>query len=1059
MRSHTNHLLVLLLVLVAQISFAQDSTTITGKVTDNQGLPLPGVNIVERGTNNGTQSDFDGNFTINASKGSVLTFSYLGFTKKLITVGNETAINVQMEEDAAILDEVVVTGVASGTSKRDIGVSVNSVKAEDLEALGAQSVDEALQGKIAGTIIQSTSGQPGQQQNIVLRAINSLNSSQPLILIDGVQVLASQNSIGGASNLSSRLADLDFSNVERVETISGAAAGTIYGAQGANGVINIISKKGKAGAPKVNIRTNVGFTNAITGKDQRRTRLHHYQTDAQGFLTRLDGTRVIDLNDESQYGAVVPNVVDVNGTQLGAQGINDTPFAEETFDATDLLFETAVSQSTGITVSGGSDTINYAVSGNRSEEESVLVPGKYTKYDARLNFGFDLSKKIRINTRFDVVNSSNTTGANTDNANANNAINNVFQNLPHVRFDILNSDGDLTVSPDETDPNSTNPFFFRDIQIRQDDITRYLANIDITYDPVDYLSFNLKYGYDTYTEVFTFFQENQDSHLQASTIGGNRTGLINQLTSQEYFQNLLLSANLNLDFEEDFSWSIPLKSTTTVNFDWRDRNLEQTSVSGADIPAGPFGSININQANVKTFNFFFGAPFRTYGVLVNQKFTYGRLFGFSGGFRTDYSNRFGSGKNFTFPRADAYINFDDLIKSDNINILKLRAAYGEAGIQPLFSANILTFNSQTVGSEAISSIPGTLSNEDLDVEISRELEVGADFGIRLSDNAWFSSLDGFVNFFDRKTEGAVFGAGVPTSSSSGNVQDNAYDITSDGIEASLNTSVYNSDKFSWNFGIRYTQSKAILDRIENGLPVVIADNFVLEEGQEIGSFSVFEVLTSLDQTDLEGNRIIAAADENDFTVASSGYVVNKNTGNVVLTPDKRTVGSSQPDFVMTFLNDFRFNNFVSLSVQLDWFQGLDVYNRARQWLYNNALHEDTAVPISIEDPTGAVQTGAFVSYYTSLYNTNVPTSEFVEDASFLRFRDITLRFDLNNLMKFNFLDKLSLSISGRNLITITDYKGLDPEAARSFGNTFQRGFDEFTHPNTKSYNFGLNITF
>jgi TonB-linked SusC/RagA family outer membrane protein len=1044
-------------VLFSSLLLHAQERTITGVVSDETG-PLPGVSIIIKGTTTGTETDFDGKYAIKANTGDILKFSFVGMKAQEITVGVSNTINVVLQADN-ILEEVIVTGVASGTSRKKVGVAVNSVKSEDLQVAGAQSIDQALQGKIAGTVIQSVSGQPGQQQNIVLRAINSINGSQPMILIDGVEVLTGSSSIGGNSNRSSRLSDIDFSTIERVETISGAAAGTIYGAQGANGVINIITKKGKIGKAKIMIRSNIGISQVIADDAMRKAKFHHYNTNAQGFLVDLNGTPVTQLNGESQYLPVSIASIDVNGTQLGVDGINNIPYAEPLFDATDVLFKDALNQTYGVTVSGGSENINYLVSGNRTEQESVLVEGKYVKYDARINLGFNISEKIKVSTRFDVINSINDTGTNTDNANSNNLINNVFQNLPHVNLNVRNSDGDLVVQPDLTDPNSTNPFFFRDIQTRQDEITRYIANVNLTYNPIDILSFNVKYGYDTYTQDFTFFQENQSDHQQASSIGSNITGRINLFQTQEYFQNLLASANLTLDFKEKFGWNTPFVSTTTVNFDWRDRNFKRSSISGTDNPFGGFGDFNINQSSTKTFNGFFESPFRTYGFLVNQKFDYGSLFGFSGGFRTDFSNRFGNGQSFTFPRADAYFNIADLWKNDLVKTFKLRGAYGEAGIQPPFGQNLLTLSGLTAGSEVPVAFPTPLGNQDLKVERSKEIEVGVDYTITPSTGSWFSRLNGSFNYFDRETTDVIFFSETPPSTGSAQLFDNAYAITSDGVEFTLDSKMFKSDKFSWDFGLRFSSSKAILDKINSGQPLVVSNFFVLEEGQEIGTFSTFEVLTSLDQTDLQGNRIIAAADESDFTIASSGYVVNKNTGKVVITPDKRVVGSAQPDFVMTFINDFTFNNFVSLSVQIDWFEGLDVYNRSKQWLYNNSIHADTAVPVTIEDPTGTPQTGAFVAYYTSLYNTNVPLNHFVEDASFLRFRDISLNFKLNEVMKLDFLESINLKISGRNLITITDYTGLDPEAARTFGNTFQKGFDEFTHPNTKSYNFSLNITF
>ncbi|MCH2032211.1 MAG: SusC/RagA family TonB-linked outer membrane protein [Tenacibaculum sp.] len=1053
-----NGILALFFAFIVQISFAQEKT-ISGIVSDQSG-PLPGVSVQKKGSASGTETDFDGKYTIKAKSGDVLIFRFVGMKTVEKTVGNSNTIDVVMGEDSNVLEEVVVTGVATGTSRKKLGVSVNSISLKKLESPGTQSIDQALQGKIAGTIIQSTTGQPGQQQNIILRAINSLNSSQPMILIDGVQILDSSSSIGGASNQSSRLADIDFSTVERVETISGAAAGTIYGAQGANGVINIITKRGKAGKMKVTVRTDVGVVDAIAGDGLRRSSLHRYQTDAQGFLTDLNGVRVTDLNNESQYGAVAINTRTVGTSQLGDAGINDTPYAEQTFDATDVLFNTAVNQTLGVNLVGGSEKTSYLLAANRTQQESILVPGEYVKYDARFNLGIDLAENLKVSGRFDVINSSNDTGTNTDNANANNLINNVFQNLPHV--DLLNtrnSDNDFVIQPDLTDPNSTNPFFFRRYQTRLDEITRYISNFNLNYSPTDYLTFDVKYGYDTYTQNFTFFQENKSDHQQERVLTNNKTGRINFITNQEYFQNFLASATLSLDFKEQFGWDTNIVSTTTINFDWRDRNLVSNSVSGTDNPFGAFGSYNISQSSTKVFNGYSESPFRTYGYLVNQKFDFGSLFGFSAGFRQDFSNRFGSGLDFTFPRADAYFNIADTFESDSVNLLKLRAAYGEAGIQPPFGDNIITLQGTTLGADVGLSFPATLQNESLEVERTSELEVGLDYGFTPSEGAWFSNVSGFINYFTRENNGAIFGGETATSTGSGLITSNNYDLSSNGFELSADTQVYTSEDFGWNFGVRFTKSTATLDRIASGQPLVVNNNFVLEEGQEVGTFSLFKVVTDINETDLEGNPIIAAADQGDYTQASSGYIVNKNTGNVVITPDKRTLGSSQPDFVMTFINDFQISDFVNVSMQLDWFQGLDAYNNAKQWLYNNGLHADTSVPVTIEDPSGTPQTGAFVQYYTSLYNTNVPLSHFLEDASFLRLRSVAVNFKLKKFIKTDFIDALDVRISGRNLLTITDYTGLDPEASRTFGNTFQRGFDEFTMPNTKSINLGVTVSF
>lgn len=238
--------MVTLLFVALQFSFAQEKT-VSGTVKDASGIGLPGVAVLVKGEQVGTQTDFDGNYSLKVATGKSLVFTYLGMKTVERVVGSSSTVNVTMEEDALMLDDVVVTGTGVATSKRKVAIAVQSVDASELPTVPSSSIDQALTGKIAGAQITSTSGQPGQQASILLRGINSLGTTQPMILVDGVQINAGSNNNGSDNNLSSRFADLDLSNVERVEVIQGAAAGTIYGAQGANGVIQIFTKKGKKG--------------------------------------------------------------------------------------------------------------------------------------------------------------------------------------------------------------------------------------------------------------------------------------------------------------------------------------------------------------------------------------------------------------------------------------------------------------------------------------------------------------------------------------------------------------------------------------------------------------------------------------------------------------------------------------------------------------------------------------------------------------------------------------------------------------------------------------------
>ena len=306
MKTKFSGILTLLLAFVVQLTFAQEKT-ISGTVTDGSGLPLPGTTVLIKGTSSGTSSDFDGKYSIKANQGATLVFSFVGYTKKEVAVGVSNTINVTLQEDATALEEVIVTGTGVATSRKKVAISVETVKSEDLKPAPAGDISQALVGKVPGALIQSTTGQPGQQQSILLRGINSLGSTQPMILVDGIQINTDNIANGSSGNLSSRLADLDLGDVERVEVIQGAAAGTIYGAQGANGVIQIFTKKGKAGKIRVGLRSTLGLSTALEGNFGI-AELHYFATTAEGFLANSSGTRLTPNPDTGVWGTPVGSI-------------------------------------------------------------------------------------------------------------------------------------------------------------------------------------------------------------------------------------------------------------------------------------------------------------------------------------------------------------------------------------------------------------------------------------------------------------------------------------------------------------------------------------------------------------------------------------------------------------------------------------------------------------------------------------------------------------------------------------------------------------------------------
>ena len=291
-----------LMLIVQGFSWAQERE-VTGTVKDEAGTPLAVVTVVVKGTSYGVATDFNGNYSIKVPNDkAVLVFSQIGMKTVEKAVGKARSINVILREEAQELTEVVVTGVGVATDKRKVAISVDAVSEKSLKRTPVKSIDDALSGKIAGAQIQSTSGQPGQQANIILRGINSLSTTQPMVIVDGVEVNTSNYALtSGSSAVSSRLADLDLSNVERVEVIQGAAAATIYGAQGANGVIQIFTKKGKKGErTEITYNSSLSVDEALTG-NLSFAQKHPYKTDKEGYIIDGQNKRPIKVDPETGY--------------------------------------------------------------------------------------------------------------------------------------------------------------------------------------------------------------------------------------------------------------------------------------------------------------------------------------------------------------------------------------------------------------------------------------------------------------------------------------------------------------------------------------------------------------------------------------------------------------------------------------------------------------------------------------------------------------------------------------------------------------------------------------
>lgn len=345
----------------------------------------------------------------------------------------------------------------------------------------------------------------------------------------------------------------------------------------------------------------------------------------------------------------------------------------------------------------------------------------------------------------------------------------------------------------------------------------------------------------------------------------------------------------------------------------------------------------------------------------------------------------------------------------------------------------------------------------LNVEVSSEKEIGTDVGFKLNNDTWLNSLNLSATYWWRTSKDVIRSLDMSPSTGAAGVLTNAIDLKSNGLQISLDATVHQQENFNWNFGVRFGKSKSTVERIANGKDVTLGDSgtgeFILREGESVGAFFGYKYLTSIDQVDTDGNLYIPTTDADDYTVVN-GMVVNKTTKAVKFTTDKHNIGDPNPKFNMSFINDFNIYKNLNVNVQLDWVYGNQIYNQSKQWLYRDYLHADFDKEITVDGTTGA-----FVNYYNSLYNTNQTNNFFVESGSYLRLRNLSVSYDLASVLKYDKISSLRLSITGRNLFTISNYSGMDPEAGASLNNPLRRGLDLHNFPNMRTIQFGVNVGF
>ena len=1082
------HFLTCILLLVTMGLHAQ-TTTITGKVVDATGSPIPSATIRLKNSKAGTSADTQGEFTIKAPMNSTLLISGIGYELKEVKVTG-TTLTVSLNADSKSLSEVVVTGVGVATSKKKLGISVESVTAAQLPAAPSASVDQALIGKIPGAQISSVSGNPGDPVNILLRGINSIQGgTQPLIMLDGIQVRTTD------------LNSLDLSTIDRVEVVQGAASAALYGAQGANGVIQLFSKKGKKGSPAINFSSGYASNSYINVGKVNKSKFHPYRTDASNNI--VDGSG----NAESiNYAGIYPYVAYTYGGPnrsgiYNPNNINDKPYNAnfKWYDHFAEVFQKGSSLNNSINISGAGEKIDYAIGvSNNHTVSPVMKNGYVDRTNVTANIGAELFKGFRLRSITQLVYTRNTmvpglggaggTGYGYGNIGGN--VGNIFSWLNTPAFYDLKgklSDGTYPAKQETggyLGANAFNPFFVQEYSSGIDNRVDILQDFAADYTVNKFVSLDAKFGINYRTESNSVTYLNQSTNinvdyysptdtihsLYAGAYAPDDRGEIDKYHYENTFKEFLGDIYIKTDWQNDFHSKLPITTSTQGGVDYRKTKYTEYDFFGASLPIAP--PINELATGSQGIIWDYVEPFVTYGFLVNQKIDYGEYFGVAGGFRSDFSSAFGKGsKAFTFPHADAHINLSSLkFWEDGVgNVLsffKIRGAYGQAGIQPGAFQRYPVINQGDIGTHLVYSIPSVSNNPNLGVEVSTEKEVGADLTITTSrSNSWLSEFNLSGTYWHRKSDHVIWTVNTAPSQGITGELTNAITLHSQGIQFSLNMPVYKSKNFGWDFTINYGHEMSVLDNIIGENQILLTSNGgtaqVLQPGTKIGQISGYKALTSLDETNQEGVAYIDKSNYGNYQIIN-GRVVDTATKYIQFTNETYPIGDGNPKFNASFINGFNYKGIFTLSFQFDWVYGAHRYNQTKEWMYRDGIHNDFDKKVTING-----QTAAFTSYWSSAYyndgsgNGNDAARDFFyESASFLRLRNAAFSFDAARLWRIPGVKKLQVVLTGRNIWTKTKYTGMDPELSSGGTNSaWDRVVDQSTIPNIKSYQVGVNVGF
>lgn len=981
--------------------------TITGTVRSAEdNTALPGVSVVEKGTSNGTVTDFDGNYSLNVADGAILEFSFVGFKTQEMSVSSQSEIDIDMQTDVASLDEVVVVGYGT-QKKRDLTGAISRVSSEDFSPGANRSAADLLKGTASGVAVTQTSSAPGSGQTVRIRGAGSINSSNGVLyVVDGLPGVDPNS--------------LSPGDIESVEILKDASAASIYGTRAANGVVLITTKKGQSGTAQISYNTYTGIQDV---------------PNIVEVLNAQDYARLVNQRLEFDNRPAEFTDEDIAGFGAG------TNWQQE-------IFRKAVVQNHQISVSGGDERSKYYVGINYFDQDGVVINSGTKKYNLRTNVQSNPLDRLKLSLG---INYTEETIRSILSAGADGGLLSAAQRAdPTIPAGLDPETGRYYNIGSST---SDNPLALANGISNKNVIRRFYTSLTTDYEVVDNLTATLRLGAESNNS-------RQDAYNSRITMGGLGQGGVASISAGESTHWLVESL---LKYENTFNdvhdFSI-LGGATWERFDSRGLGANSrgfiSDVLGTNALESGDGDNGDNVSSDRSAN-------QLNGFLGRMTYAYDGKYLLTASFRLDGSSRFSDENKYAFfPSAslgwrlgeEAFLNSVDWVDE-----LKLRVGYGELGnqginnfetIQTLVAGGNSVFNDQI----AIGVVPARLPNSDLRWETTSELNVGLDYGFVNN------RITGAIDYFYRVTKDQLFFKPLPAVVGFSSVRTNIGEVLNTGVDFSLSTKNL-TGAFKWNTDITFSYLKNEVTSLPDFTQEIIGGY----AGNNVGAFWIVQEAAALrsfygyviDGLFQEGDDIANSPTPAPNFQPGMPRFVDQNGDGTINAEDRVIIGSPFPDYTYGMRNTFSYKNF-TLSTFINGVEGVDRYqsdiaetlypqnnfsNPLATYYYNRWTPENTNTNIP---------SGQNFTLYGGAQAVNTLT---VVDASYVRLKNVTLSY--NFPLKDSFLSSLNIFVAGDNLATWTDFLGYDPEANIQGGSLEAKTYNAY--PLARVYRLGLDIKF